>query len=93
MDARDNQIEELKTQVREMSNRLEELAGSAQEVANGYIKDLPKTIQHGIDSTKEAANKAGSQVQEYASENPWHIAAIAAGLGFLIATLNHRNDR
>jgi ElaB/YqjD/DUF883 family membrane-anchored ribosome-binding protein len=95
MNSHDRQVADLKNQVSELSDRLEKLAGSAQDTAKGYLddmKDVPGNLMDGLDSAKDSAKKAAGQVHEYAKENPWQVAGMAAAAGFLLAMLSRKRD-
>ena len=95
MNSREHQIADLKKQLSDLSGRMEDFASTAEEAATGYLhdmKDVPAALKDGLDSAKESVKKAGGQVQDYAKENPWHVAGIAAAVGFLIAMASRRRD-
>ena len=95
MDSHERQVADLKNQVGQLSDRLEKLAGSAQDTAKNYLqemKEVPGALMDGLDSAKDGAKKAAGQVHEYAKENPWQVAGIAAATGFLLAMIARKRD-
>ena len=49
------------------------------------IEDLKEQLSEL--NLEDGARQAGKKIQEYAQENPWQVAGLAAAAGFLLATL------
>ena len=95
MAARKNEVEKLKAEMEEMGRRLMELTGDTYEDleddALSFMGKSSDFMKEKWNRAKQASRRTGAQVQEYAEDNPWHMLAIGAALGFVAATLIKRN--
>ena len=91
-------------QVEELRARLDELATSMQRMETEAVSDASQQVKEYIDRTTEAlkekwqtasssAQETGQKVQRYAEDNPWKVAAIAAGVGVVVAALISASKR
>lgn len=89
-----------KTEETEMADIQKDLAALRKDV-NKLVQDLAQLaeseVEHGVDTTKKLAKKAGRQVEqtedrtrEMIRENPFAACGIALGAGFLGALMLRR---
>lgn len=76
-----NYVDRAQGYVEEVKNRAEELKTDAKERVDEFMSDAKDQGQ----KLAKQAEDACETLDEYAHKNPWKIAAIAAGLGALIA--------
>lgn len=60
----------------------ERVQGSAQRLKEGAVKSQAEL--------RAAAETAAARADDYAHENPWHVAAVAAALGLALGVLISR---
>jgi len=89
-----------KSEETEMADIQKDLTALRKDV-NKLVQDLAQLaeseVEHGVDSTKKLAKKAGQQVEktedrtrEMIRENPFAACGIALGAGFLGALMLRR---
>ena len=82
-----------KRTVKAARNRAEDMVEEGSDQMEDMIDDVKDRASKTWDTTKRQARKGASQIQDYAEDNPWQVAAIAAGVGLLIgALLMRRRD-
>lgn len=104
----DKEMHDLKMQLQSIQDRLKSLAEEAGpetvEEMKGYVDQASTFMKEYVDqtastlkdkweSTKAVGTEKGKQVQEYAQENPWHIAAAGAMIGIAVASLLKGKDK
>ena len=96
MDKRDIEIAELRSELEDMNKRFKDLgtdeAQHMKDQVKEYFGNASESMKENLDSAKKTATETGKQVQKYVKENPWHVAGMAAVVGFLLAMLT-RGDR
>lgn len=65
----------------------EEMIEEGMDHAREYAGDLRERAEEVWTGAKGRVKKGAAQTQDYAEENPWHMAAIGAVAGFLLAAL------
>lgn len=66
----------------ELSQLRDRVQGSAQKLKDGAVKSQAEI--------RAAAESAAAKADDYAHENPWQIAAIAAAVGLAVGVLISR---
>ncbi len=67
----------------------EELA-ELRERVQGTAQKLKEGVQKSQGELRAAAESAAEKADDYAHENPWHVAAIAAVLGLALGVMISR---
>lgn len=65
----------------------EDILEEGMDQAREYVDDMKGRAGEVWDGTKRRVRKGAAQTQEYAEDHPWHMAAIGAVAGFLLAAL------
>ena len=86
------EIEELRAQINLLADRLQDMDKNSNE----YVEQGKEYVQEKAKLAKLKMSEAGQQAHEYAKENPWHIAGVAAAigvaLGAILASKGSRRD-
>jgi len=94
------ELDTIKAELAELGGRLKKLGSEASDVvaesARNLAKQLPANweeysgkaeakIKEGVATAKDATLRTVKKADDYAKENPWRVAAIAAGVSALVA--------
>lgn len=93
----DKEIDELETSIDELQERLRDLKNlaiaeldKAEPVIHTYTDQASATIKHNYDHVKGVGSTAAKKTNAYVKKNPWQAAALAAGLGAVVASIINR---
>lgn len=85
-------MQEVKQEVGKYVDRAQEYLEDAKDRVEDFKVDAKERVDELVSDAKDQGQKLAKQAEdacesldEYAHKNPWKIAAIAAGLGALIA--------
>jgi len=101
MDSRDLEIEALEAQVKELQKTIkkngyttsEAAEEAAEQSAKERFKMASEKMKESLDTTKETLKQKGEKADKFAKENPWHVAAIAAAAGIILASITSGKKR
>jgi len=99
MDKDQKELDAIKAELSDLGDRLKKLGSEASEAvaesARSLSKQLPNweeysneakaKFKEGAANAKETATRTIKKADDYAKENPWRVAAIAAGVSALVA--------
>lgn len=98
----EQELDDIKKEMANLTGRLKKLAseagGAVSESAGNLAKQIPQAvhdyadqangkIKEGAAAVKDTAVKTAKKADTYARQNPWHVAAIAAGVGAALGGL------
>jgi ElaB/YqjD/DUF883 family membrane-anchored ribosome-binding protein len=76
--------ERTQNKVNEVKSSAKEALTGAQEAARLAGEDIKCEARKNADQAKMAVSNISCKTHRYASENPWMVVGIAAGLGLLV---------
>ncbi len=65
----------------------EDILEDGMDQAREYVDEMKERAGEAWEGTKRRVKKGAVATQEYAEDHPWHMAAIGAVAGFLLAAL------
>lgn len=105
MKDKSKEVEMLKVQLEDIQARLKAIVSGEDQAVNDevktYVEEASRNMKEYVDKasavlkeqwdvTKDGAKETGKKVQNYAQDNPWHIAAASALIGMAIASMLRR---
>jgi len=88
-------LEELQERLRDLEQQVGKsmVDGTLSDKVHDAVDYAGDKIHDSLEIGKQKAKDTAYKVKDLAEENPWHTAAIAAAVGFLLASVvNRRKD-
>lgn len=91
MDDNNQYLDNLRAEMKELARRIENASNTSNEEISSQVKNYMEKATNSLKDnwqmTKKTATEKSQQAQEYAHENPWHVAGMAAAVGVVIGLL------
>ena len=82
------EYDDLKSELKRLSRKVEQIATESSETiiqkAEDMFDNVKEELVDRVDSVIEGTKDTTKKVNDYVEDNPWQVAALVLGLGFIL---------